>query len=182
MLRTAIIAAAATLLIAGSAQAALLRNIEGKVLVNKGDGFWEVFGKTPVTPGDRVLVRGKGSAEIDYGEGCIAKVSANQTTIVAQKKNCDRQTPIAMPVRQMASLKDLGPIALPPSPKDNSPDGHAIVIGGLVVAGGLGAAAALDGDEHSKTHAPVPLEEEQFSSRAAMASVLSLETGAPLSP
>ena len=156
MLRTAIIAAASTLLIAASAQAALLRNIDGRVLLNKGDGFWEVFSKTPVTPGDRVLVRGRGSAEIDYGEGCVSKVSANETAIVSQKKNCNRQTPIPMPARQMASLKDIGPIALPPTPKDNSPDGHAIVIGGLVVAGGLAAAAALDGDEHNKIHTPVP--------------------------
>jgi hypothetical protein len=195
MLRTAIIAAASTLLIAGSSQAALLRNVEGKVLLNKGDGFWEVFGKTPVTAGDRVLVRGKGSAEIDYGEGCVSKVSANETAIVAQKKSCNRQTPVPMPARQMASLKDtgpmaslkdIGPIALPPSLNDSSPDGHAIVIGGLVVAGGLAAAAALDGDEHNKIHTPVPvpLEEEQtgISSRAALATVLSLESGAPLSP
>src|SRR5665648_353678 len=89
MLQKLIFAVVSTFVIASGAQAARLTDIEGTVLVNTGEGFQEVIGKTTVSAGDRVLVRGKGAAQIDYGAGCVTKVLDNQTVVVASKPTCN---------------------------------------------------------------------------------------------
>ena len=104
MLKKLIFTVVSTFVIASSAQAARLIDIEGTVLVNTGEGFQEVIGRTTVSAGDRVLVRGKGGAHIDYGAGCITKVLQNQTVVVASKPTCNI-TSVPIP-RKFASLKE----------------------------------------------------------------------------
>ena len=157
MLRNIIFAVASTFVIASSAQAARLIDVEGTVLVNMGEGFQEVIGRTTVSPGDRVLVRGKGRAQIDYGAGCVTKVLDNQTVVVASKPTCN-VTPMPSP-RKFASLRELP--AFPshsPVPKPFN-DGHAdqriLIVGGLVVVGNAIAAIVTTGDDNKdRSRAP----------------------------
>ncbi len=179
MLRKSIVAAASTLFLASSTQAALLTHVEGTVMVNKGEGFWKVARSTMVSAGDRVLVRGKGGAQIDYGDGCIMRVSSNQTIMVKAERVCD-SSPAAP--KKVAALKEFastkGPVSMKDyyttstkdytvsakdytvSMKDYSssiPDGefsddHVLVVGGLLVAGGAAVALALNSSDHVVRH------------------------------
>jgi hypothetical protein len=157
MLRKLIFSVVSTFMIASSAQAARLTDIEGTVLVNTGEGFQEVIGKTTVSPGDRVLVRGKGGAQIDYGAGCITKVLDNQTVVVAAKPACNI-TPVPS-LKKFASLKE--PPAIPPRSPVPMPfaDGQAekriLIVGGLVVVGTTIAAIVTNGnDNKDRSQAP----------------------------
>jgi hypothetical protein len=135
MYRHSILAVVFTCTIAPAIQAARLTEVEGNVLVNKGDGFWEVNNATPVSAGDRVLVRGKGTAKIDYGNGCVKKISANQTTVVTSKPVCD-PAPVAaqkQPVAKAAvSLKETPAAAA--AIGTGVPDNHLAIFGGVMAA------------------------------------------------
>ena len=125
-------------------QAARLVEVEGNVLVNKGEGFWEVSGATAVSAGDRVVVRGKGAAKIDYGNGCVKTISANQTTVVASKPICDAMPVVAqkppIPTKFAGSLRAA---AGAPALTGGLPEDDAALIGGAVavVAGTIGLAS-----------------------------------------
>src|SRR6516164_488956 len=68
-------------LIATGAEAARLANVQGSVIVNRGDGFQPAQGGTVIAPGDRVRVN-QGSAEIVYDNGCVVKVGSGQMVAV----------------------------------------------------------------------------------------------------
>lgn len=150
MLQKLIFAVVSTFVIASGVQAARLIDIEGTVLVNTGEGFQEVVGKTTVNAGDRVLVRGKGGAQIDYGAGCVTKVLDNQTVVVASKPTCNA-TPMPTP-RKFASLKQPPAAAsyspVPPPFNDGKAEKRILIVGGLVVVGATVAAIVTTGDDH----------------------------------
>jgi hypothetical protein len=149
MLRKSIIVSLSSLLMISSAQAALLTNVDGTVMVNKGEGFWQVSGITVVNAGDRVLVRGEGGAQIDYGDGCITKVGANQGAVVTSDPRCD-EVALFSNTETSGSLKDV-PGAAPAEAVDD----RTLVIGGLIVAGGAAAAIiALSDDDKDKPASP----------------------------
>lgn len=75
---------------ASTAEAALVSDFEGKVLVNKGRGFRKVSRPTKLKPGDRVLVRGEGSARVTYGMDCEAIVGPNQSFVVPREGKCQQ--------------------------------------------------------------------------------------------
>jgi hypothetical protein len=58
-----------------------LANVQGKVLLNRGQGFQPVRGDVDVSPGDRVRAVG-GSAEIVYWNGTIVPVQNGQMVVV----------------------------------------------------------------------------------------------------
>jgi hypothetical protein len=151
MYRNSILALVFTCTIAPAAQAARLTEVEGNVLVNKGDGFWEVNGATAVSAGDRVLVRGKGAAKIDYGNGCVKKISANQSTVVTSKPVCDPAPVVAQkqPVAKVAgSLKEAP--AAPGAIEGRLPDHHAAMIGGVMAVATGAVLLASQGDDGDK--------------------------------
>jgi hypothetical protein len=140
MLRKLTVAVSA-LVIASGAQAARLTEVNGTVLVNAGEGFREASGKTSVSPGDRVLIRGKGAAQIDYGAGCIERVLANQTVIVASKPICN-STP-ATPMRNPAAVKQAS------IPFNHGLEDQSIfIVGGLIVVSSAAAAIAANGNDN----------------------------------
>jgi hypothetical protein len=152
MFQKLVFAVVSTFVFASGAQAARLTDIEGTVLVNTGEGFQEVIGRTTVSAGDRVLVRGKGGAQIDYGAGCITKVLDNQTVVVALKPTCNA-TPMPTP-RKFASLKEprtapsYSPV--PPPFNDGQSEKRILIVGGLVVVGTAVAAIVTNGDDKDR--------------------------------
>lgn len=147
MLRKLTVAVSA-LAIASGAQAARLTEVNGTVLVNAGEGFREASGRTSVSPGDRVLIRGKGTAQIDYGSGCIERVAANQTVIVASKPICN-STP-ANPVRNPGAVKQ----ASKPF-NDGVAEQGILIVGGLIVVSSAAAAVVANGSDNKAQSAAV---------------------------
>ncbi|MGH1420086.1 MAG: hypothetical protein ACRBCJ_14620 [Hyphomicrobiaceae bacterium] len=70
------------------ASAANISSVEGRVLINKGDGFRPVNGVTNVVAGDIITVRGTGRAVIQFDNGCSASILSNQTVTVPAKAPC----------------------------------------------------------------------------------------------
>lgn len=163
MLRKLTVAVSA-LAIASGAQAARLTEVNGTVLVNAGEGFREASGRTSVSPGDRVLIRGKGAAQIDYGAGCIERVLANQTVIVASQPICN-STP-ATPMRNPAAVKQTS-IPFNQGVADQS----IFIVGGLIVVSSAAAAIAANGNDNKAQSSTVkdgPAASAMDASTAAM--------------
>lgn len=130
------IAIAFSSFLAMPAQAALLTDIQGKILVNQGDGFLTVSSPTELKAGDRVLVRTKSSAKLLYGVDCTETLQANRTYVVPNETICHSQ--------EIGSLKDAPHVAMPaPAEGGMGP----LLIGGLFVTG-ISIAALADDDDH----------------------------------
>lgn len=152
MFRKLILAVVSSYVIVPAAQAARLTEIQGTVLVNTGEGFQEAIGKTDVSAGDRVLIRGKGKAQIDYGAGCVVKLSDNQTAVVATKPNCN-STPVPTP-KKVAMLKETkAAVTYTPVPRplnDGQGEKRILIVGGLVVVGSAVAAIVTSNGSDDK--------------------------------
>lgn len=139
------------ILMVSSAEAALLTNMSGTVMLNRGDGFFEINAPTTVKPGDRILVRGEGGVMIDYGEGCVMRVPAYGSTVVKSKPKCETEAIGTTSSISGSSFKDAPVVA----PVEAGLDREMLVVGGLVVAGGAAAVAAFeDGDGGSRPASP----------------------------
>lgn len=151
----------------GSAQA-------GGVFVNSGQGFVAVPQSTEVGPGAMVLVRGNGAAVISYGTSCSVRVGASRVWQVAATPPCLPGTSfidLAGSIRYAGAhhAAEAGPwqAAVHPAPADAAaasaadaaaaeaaaaaaaaPTGIStgmLVVGGLMIAGGVGLALAASG-------------------------------------
>jgi hypothetical protein len=138
------------ILIASGAHAAVLTNISGNVMLNRGDGFWEVTAPTVVNPGDRVLVRGEGGGAIDYGNGCVMPVPANASVIVASAPNCETGTLDSTSSISGVSLKDSPSMA----PVEEGYDQQVLIVGGIVAVGGAAAITAFSDGGDGKPASP----------------------------
>lgn len=67
-----------------SAIAATVNPIAGSVLVNRGKGFNAVTGITTANPGDVVMARNNGAAEIVFEDGCVVKVESGNLVRIAE--------------------------------------------------------------------------------------------------
>ncbi|MDE2445265.1 MAG: hypothetical protein KGO94_03740 [Alphaproteobacteria bacterium] len=118
----------ASLLSATVVQAAVsvaeLGSIQGKVLVNKGEGFVALTNGTELNAGDRVMVGKDSAATIAYANGCAVSVNAAQVVTVAKTAPC----------KAGASVSVVGSNLVAPV---------ADVPGGYAPAAGLGAALPL---------------------------------------
>jgi len=139
MPRTLISAAVVSALLATSAQAAVLANVDGAVSVNDGGGFQPATEGAVLAAGERIRT-GNGSAEIVYDNGCSMKVGPQQAVAVLSSP----------PPCNGASLKD-GLVAAPA--ETSAP----VLLGGLIVVGGaIGLAVALS-SSGSKQPVGVPV-------------------------
>ncbi|MGO8953084.1 MAG: hypothetical protein ACLPWS_20465 [Rhodomicrobium sp.] len=121
MFRKLVSVAAVTILMPASVQAAYLANVDGTVLINRGNGFRPAWGGAEVGPGDRVRVE-NGAADIVYDNGCAVKLSPGQT---------------------MAVLSVPPVCAKESSAASSGLSTESVVIGGLVIGSGVGLAVAL---------------------------------------
>lgn len=151
----------------GSAQA-------GGVFVNSGHGFIAVPQSTEVGSGAMVLVRGSGAAVISYGPSCSVRVGASRVWQVAATPPClpgtsfiDLAGPIRYAGAHHEAAAEPSQTAANPAPPDAAavsaadaaaaeaaaaaaaaPTGIStgmLVVGGLVIAGGVGLALAASG-------------------------------------
>ncbi len=124
-------------MLATSAQAALLINVEGAVSINRGDGYRPVAENgAPLVAGDRVR-SGLGSADIVYENGCSQKVGPNQTMIVlSPAPACN------VGLKDGASVSEGGGVST-----------EVVVLGGLVAGGAVGLGLALS---NSTSHSVSP--------------------------
>lgn len=70
------------------AVAASLRDVEGTVLVNSGQGFREVSEAFQLSAGDAVMVDGGGRALIRYDGGCRVWAAAGRVVVVDEEAHC----------------------------------------------------------------------------------------------
>lgn len=74
--------------LAGPANATLLEQIRGDVMVDDGNGFRPVQGAIVVNPGTRIMARTGASAMIKYSDKCIAEVTPGAIVSVAGEGGC----------------------------------------------------------------------------------------------
>jgi hypothetical protein len=123
-------------LLATSAEAAMLTNVEGAVSVNRGDGFRPTEGGSVVS-GDRIRT-GMGSASVVYENGCSMRIGPNQTVaVLASPPACAGASIVGAP----NNGGEVATAGVPP-----------ILLGGLVVGGAVGLAVALS--NNSSPHSP----------------------------
>ena len=136
MKKFALVAGAVSLLWASSAFAAgsvaLVGEVQGKVMVNSGEGYVPVASAAELAPGATVFVGPKSSAKLTYTEAnCSVNLAAG--SVVTIKKNA--------PCAEVAS-----PVADAPMPEVAfSP--LPLLVGGLAVAGLVGLIIATSDDE-----------------------------------
>ena len=74
--------------LAGPANAALLEQIRGAVMVDDGNGFKPVQGAIVVNPGTRIMTRADGAAVIKYSDNCTAEVTPGAIVSIAGEGVC----------------------------------------------------------------------------------------------
>jgi hypothetical protein len=96
MKRICAIVAASALMVSTSfaANVAVVGDVSGKVLVNKGEGFLPVSGTLELNAGDRVMVGQDSFATLTYAN-CAVSLSSPSVVAVTEKPNCDVVTPTA---------------------------------------------------------------------------------------
>lgn len=130
------VALVAGILLAGPAFAASpmgqLKDIDGKVYVNRGKGFVQARDNTELFQGDRVMVGEKGSASINYYLAeCDVMLTSSSMTTVAGKAPCKGGSTTST----FGQTADEGGLST----------GGAIVLGaGALTMTGLGIAIATD--------------------------------------
>jgi hypothetical protein len=125
----------------------------GEVRVNSGHGFELITAPTEVGPGSQVMVSPKGSAIIAYADGCLVAAASSTVTVVDANPQCaDFSEPMHFtpPVEEASDSRKRvrrAPKAL--KKKHHSVwDEQALIVGGLVLGGGIGAILALSGHDH----------------------------------
>jgi len=144
--RVAAIAAATVLpLMCAATQAAMLQEIKGVVLVDRGGGFDITDGPTQLNPGDSVIANPGGGAEVIYPDGCTVPVQPG-AVIAAQKKSpCSKEG--AEP--EVAEKNEAGQVDAGGGFNTTS-----LLIGGAVVGLGAGAAVLLTADDNEAPASP----------------------------
>lgn len=128
----ALIGVASLTLASVAAEAATLDSIQGEVLVSHGGGYEVVNGPTELKPGDSVIANPGGSAQVVYPDGSSVLVQAGSVVTVGE--------PAATAGTEAAAAGGLST--------------GTLVVGGLVVAGGVGLAVGLSGGGSDKPASP----------------------------
>lgn len=106
-------------LMSGPAAAATLTVLQGNVLVNRGTGYQLVSGASEVAPGDQVFADPDGQAMLAYPDGTSTVVEPGNVVSVTESG----AAPVAAGALNTSTL----------------------IIGGAVVAGGVGLALGASG-------------------------------------
>lgn len=90
-------AAHAETAVGGKKPAAEIVAAEGKVLLNRGEGFVAVSAQTPLAVGDQLMVGSESSAELAYAAaGCTLTVSAGSLLRITAEPPCKKGESVAM--------------------------------------------------------------------------------------
>jgi hypothetical protein len=132
------VVAVATILLPTASQAAMLQEIQGVVLIDRGGGFDSVEGPTQLNPGDSVIVNPGGSAHVVYPDGCRVPVQPGAVVGVNKHSPC--------------SNAEQGVVA--EGDQGGGFNTTNLLIGGAVVALGAGAAILLIADDDETPASP----------------------------
>jgi uncharacterized membrane protein YgcG len=69
-------------------QLAMLSNVDGKILVNKGKGFISAKSGMALQPGDRVIALDGANAAVVYPDGCVTKLDENSLLALDKSATC----------------------------------------------------------------------------------------------
>jgi hypothetical protein len=123
---------------AQSTGAATLQDLNGKVLVNKGNGLVSGKSGTALMDGDRVVTLDKSGARIVFADGCAVTLEENKIFLISTELGCK-----ALPVASTAA------------PAAGLTTGQMALIGAGVL--GLGAALAAGGGGGSSSNDNTPI-------------------------
>jgi hypothetical protein len=133
------------------AQAATVSNKAGTVLVSRGDGFVAVTAGVEAGPGTQVMVRPGGMATIAYGGGCMVRIGPGLWPVQAKP-------PCAEGIAVVDFTGRMNQGAPPEEPLEEGPPAISpttgLVIGGALVAGGVGLALILSQNDNDKPASP----------------------------
>lgn len=126
---------------AAQGKEATLQDLNGKVLVNKGDGL--VSGKpgTPLVDGDRIVTLDKSRAKIVFPDGCGVTLEENMIFVINSQLGC-KATPLAS--------------TQPASPGLTTPT-QGLILGTAYVGGGALIGNAIF-NRHSHDNRPISRE------------------------
>ena len=79
------------LLLSGQVQAATLTGVKGSVMVNPGSGFYAAVDPTNLKPGDVVMVKPGGTAQLTYPDGCVVPLETGAVFTVGETSPCAGQ-------------------------------------------------------------------------------------------
>jgi hypothetical protein len=146
----ALLAACAVLSLPYVANAAIVANQGGTVLVSKGEGFTPIANDTDLAPGAQVMVKPGGLAKIIYSNECAVRVGPGVWRV-------QPAAPCARGTREIdftARMND-GVVTAPTEPTPApAPSGTWLLIGAAVVGGGLLIACVADWCRSSKSSSP----------------------------
>ncbi len=136
-----------SVVIAAETSAAQLKQIEGSVLVNKGESYRTAVEGMPLQIGDRVMIMDASSTTLVYSDGCVAEFKENQIITVEALSTCEggaaasvSKSPLyANPMGTSATAAQTGLFGM----------GPAATAATFGVAGVLGASAARGTDKMS---------------------------------
>jgi hypothetical protein len=78
----------AGMIVCSAASAATVDSIEGRVLLNRGDGFQVLTVATTANPRDKVMASPDGSAKLRYADGCVIDIRPGAVVSVGEKSPC----------------------------------------------------------------------------------------------
>lgn len=109
---------------------AQLTNVEGKVYVNKGNGFTPVKGTVELSKGDRIMVGEKGAASVGYYlAGCDVMLTSSSMTTISEKAPCKGGSTMPTQGLVFGESSGIGPL---------------VPIVGVATMAGLGTMVATD--------------------------------------
>lgn len=118
--------------------AATLQDLNGKVLMNKGNGLVSGKSGAALVDGDRIVTLDKSGARIVFPDGCSVDLEENMIFVINAELGCK-----ALPVASTP----------PPVPAAGLTTAQGLLIGAVVVGGG--AIIISNGSSNSNDNRPV---------------------------
>jgi hypothetical protein len=139
-----------------AANAASVSSQVGTVLVSNGGGFAPLAANGELAPGGRVMVRPGGLALITYAGDCTVRVGSG-LWVIQEKSPCAKGVTLIDFTGRMNQQPPQQSDEPPVDPPADPPPGinpTVLVVGGILVAGGIGAALLLGQNDKDKPASP----------------------------
>jgi hypothetical protein len=162
----------------GAAGAVSLSSVQGSVMVNPGTGYYLTISPVELKPGDLVMVNPGSSAQLSFPDGCNSPLVPGSVVAVGSVSPCatnggqseragqveqthgqlpEGQAPGQVPEGQAAGEPPVGPEAAGQAVATAGGYGTGtLILGGAVVAGGVGLAVAMGGKGGSSSKPASP--------------------------
>ncbi|QFU74624.1 hypothetical protein EY643_02560 [Halioglobus maricola] len=130
----------------------VLASVQAPVMVNQGEAYVDAQDSMPLNTGDRLMVMRGGNAQIQFANGCVQNIRANEIVTVGTSAACNTATS-AGTYNQVGS----GGTSTGGSPTNGSPTGVEWAgIAGIAGVGGYIVYKILDDDDDSDRNPASP--------------------------